>query len=131
MPPDRYIDGIDQASFLLDDEGQSRRDAVFMYIGKNFSAVRWREYKAHLFTVRTQSGAVEDMGVIGNGFLEQTAMAPHVYNLYLDPKERIPIAHHKMWTVPYITTLMLQHGRTMQAYPPKKPSIAGSYADQQ
>jgi len=47
IPSDRYIDGIDQTSFLLADDGQSRREAVYMWLGARFMAMRMREYKVH------------------------------------------------------------------------------------
>ena len=45
MPTDRYIDGIDQTSFLLTDNGQSNRKYIYYWLGSNFSAVRVGEYK--------------------------------------------------------------------------------------
>ena len=38
LPTDRYIDGIDQTSFLLADDGQSNREKVYIWN----EADRWR-----------------------------------------------------------------------------------------
>lgn len=55
IPSERYIDGIDQTALLLADDGQSRRDAVFMYSENNFVAVRWLEYKVHIKVMETHA----------------------------------------------------------------------------
>ena len=40
IPSTNYIDGVDQTSFLLSDNGISNRNAVFMYSETSFMAVR-------------------------------------------------------------------------------------------
>ena len=45
LPKDRYIDGIDQTSFLLHDEGKSNRECVFFWWKSELTALRMREYK--------------------------------------------------------------------------------------
>ena len=46
-PTDRYIDGIDQTSFLLGDSGQSNRKFMFYWNENTLSAVRCSEFKYH------------------------------------------------------------------------------------
>ncbi|WP_217633733.1 hypothetical protein [Thiocapsa roseopersicina] len=55
IPTDRYIDGIDQTSLLLADDGRSRREKVYIWSEKNLMAMRMYEYKIHLKVVETQA----------------------------------------------------------------------------
>ncbi|HEU0116604.1 MAG TPA: sulfatase-like hydrolase/transferase, partial [Thermomicrobiales bacterium] len=48
LPADRYIDGIDQTSWLLaagDDRQESNRECVYGWVGQEFYFTRWREMK--------------------------------------------------------------------------------------
>ena len=47
IPTDRYIDGIDQTSFLLADDGQSKREKVYVWNEHDLMAMRMYEYKIH------------------------------------------------------------------------------------
>lgn len=47
IPRDRIIDGIDQTSLLLNGEGHSRRDYVFIYSGPKLGATVKEHYKMH------------------------------------------------------------------------------------
>ena len=46
LPKDRYVDGIDQASFLVADNGQSNRRSRIYTLNQFFSGVRIDEFKA-------------------------------------------------------------------------------------
>ena len=48
LPTDRYIDGVNQTSFLLHDEGKGNRECVFFWFKSDPMAVRMREYKEHV-----------------------------------------------------------------------------------
>ena len=45
IPNDRYIDGVDQTSFLLDPEGVSNRKFLYYWLVNVFSALRVGEWK--------------------------------------------------------------------------------------
>ena len=45
IPKDRYIDGVDQTSFLLADGGLSNRKYIWYWLMDTFSAMRVAEYK--------------------------------------------------------------------------------------
>ncbi|MBW1873087.1 MAG: sulfatase-like hydrolase/transferase [Deltaproteobacteria bacterium] len=47
IPTDRVIDGIDQTALLLNGEGHSRRDYVFIYAGPTLAATVKLHYKMH------------------------------------------------------------------------------------
>lgn len=119
VPADRYIDGIDQTPFLLADNGESAREAVFFYNADMFAGVRWRYYKMSISEVQTGSGNVRDFGGLDNAHF---IIPPngYMYNLYLDPRERRSILIEKAWAPSYaLGPLMGVHGATMAKYRPK------------
>lgn len=119
VPADRYIDGIDQTSFLLADNGESAREAVFLWNVDLFSAVRWRYYKMATSEIQIGSGNVRDMGGLDNAQV-MTPLNGWMYNLYLDPKERKSVLIEKAWAPSYaLGPLIAVHGATMAKYPPK------------
>lgn len=89
LPADRYMDGIDQTSFLLTDEGQSKRDRVYVFVEHDFMAFRMLEYKMHFkYTTDERVDANIDQSAIN-----QTGLAPWLFNLYTTPKENITDGH--------------------------------------
>ena len=49
VPADRQIDGMDMRDFLLGDAEESGRDDVLCIQGNRLQAIKWRQWKAHLF----------------------------------------------------------------------------------
>jgi len=88
IPDQRYIDGIDQTSFLLSDDGLSNREAVYYYMGNTFSAMRVGPFKFHRYIAEASSRD----GIPGflNGSTLERTFGVYAFNLYLDPKERRP-----------------------------------------
>jgi arylsulfatase len=117
VPSDRYIDSIDQTSFLLADDGDSNRKYQYYWLGPRFSAIRFGEYK--FMTV--VSGEM-DTDYIEGGFGGSATQLAYgaLYNLWLDPKESHNFMIRKL---PYITLYeqgVARHLATFQAYPPKR-----------
>lgn len=95
IPADRYIDGIDQTSFLITSNGLSKRDRVHIWVEKKFMAIRMFEYKMHF----QYTNSVADMMNIDYSSTGQVGLAPWLFNLYIDPKERMPVGHRmNAWT---------------------------------
>lgn len=116
IPTDNYIDGIDQTSFLLADDGKSKRDAVFMYAENDLTAVRWLEYKVH-FRVFLNQAAHRNLD---ESTLENLGMSPWVYNLYMDPKEQTSTGHSRFeWGIPQVLQRAARHSATFEKYPRK------------
>lgn len=116
IPEDNYIDGIDQSSFLIADDGESKRDAVFMYSENNFMAVRWMEYKAHFKVFQTMVPRRN----LDESAISETGMSPWVYNLYMDPKEQASNGHLRFeWGLPQIVARVGRHMATFERYPRK------------
>jgi arylsulfatase len=74
---------VNQASFLLQDEGQDNRECVFFWFKSELMAVRMREYKEHLKVILPQSTFMH----IEMATAQDTATAPWLFDLYIDPKE--------------------------------------------
>jgi arylsulfatase len=119
IPAERYIDGIDQTSFLLSDKGQSAREAVYFYNAEMFAGARWRYYKLVTSEVQVGSGNVRDVGGLDNN---QVIIPTNglMYNLYTDPKERRSQLITNAWAPSYaLGPLMAVHGASLRKYPPK------------
>jgi arylsulfatase len=91
VPKDRYIDGIDQASFLIADKGLSNRRSRIYTLNAHFSAVRIDEFKfissleleKAIFPRGYQAG-------FSGAIVGETGGATMV-NLYTDPQEDVNI----------------------------------------
>ena len=116
LPKDRYYDFVDQTSFLLHDQGQSHRAAVYFWWGAELMACRMAEYKAHIKVVLPQSTHLYiDMATV-----EDVGLAPWLFNLYIDPKEEKTVGHRRnAWLATVVGKLKL-HAATFKKYPPKK-----------
>ena len=89
IPTDRYIDGIDQTSFLLADDGRSLREKVYVWNERDLMAMRMLEYKIHVKVVQSHAQWLDiDMTTVSD-----VGLAPWVFNLYIDPKEQYPVGH--------------------------------------
>src|SRR5512135_1920576 len=117
VPGDRYVDSIDQTSFLLADAGDSNRKFLYYWLGDKFSAVRFGEYK---FMAVTAQDVPNDYIEGGFGGSATTMAYGALYNLYLDPKETHNFMIRKL---PYITLYeraAARHMATFKAFPPKR-----------
>ena len=115
LPDDRYWDGIDQTSFLLAENGESRREHVYHWLGSTLAAMRMREYKAHLHVAVAQ----EKFLWIDMATVVPTGVAPWIFNLYIDPKEEYPVGHRmNAWTASLGAELKA-HAATFARFPPK------------
>ena len=119
IPADRYIDGIDQTSFLLMDDCQSARENVYFWMGGTFAAMRMREYKIHTKVIIPQASFLW----IDMATMNDVGTAPWLFNLYIDPKEEYAVGHRMS---PWLATMgaeMKAHGATFAKYPPKKVGL--------
>ncbi len=117
LPTDRYIDGVDQTSFLLTPDGDSNRKYHHYWLLKNYSAIRCGEYKMML-----RSTSDEDSGAAGPGGFTgvlQEHTYPKLYNLYLDPKESHTYLTRKLSYMEAFQLGIRQHLGTFRKFPPK------------
>ncbi len=115
LPGDRYYDFIDQTSFLLDDKGQSKREAVYFWWGKELMACRMKEFKAHVKVILPQTTHT----YIDLSTIQDTGLAPWYFNLYLDPKEEMTVGHRLDPWMATVAGKLKAHGATFHKYPPK------------
>jgi arylsulfatase A-like enzyme len=99
IPRDRVIDGVDQTALILEGEGNSRRDYVYVYQGDVLAAVVKQEFKMH----------VAPAGVPG-------AAAP-VFNVYRDPREENPHIGMALWSGASFQDMVKRHKMKMKTYP--------------
>jgi arylsulfatase A-like enzyme len=118
IPKDRYIDGVDQASFLLAPDGLSNRKFHYYWLAETFSGLRCGEYKMLLNA--TSDNATDAAGPGGfTGVLERFAYA-RLYNLYLDPKEQHNYLTRKLAYLDAFQYGIRNHLSTFHRFPPKK-----------
>lgn len=115
IPTDRYIDGIDQSAFLLADDGETGRENVYFWLGAQLTAMRMREYKVHTKVVEPDATHLW----IDMAKLQDTALAPWLFNLYIDPKESYAVGHRMNAWQASMGAEMKAHAATFQKYPPK------------
>ena len=116
VPADRYIDGVDQTSFLLADDGESNRAAIYYYMLDKFSAIRVGPYKQHMYLL-TPAASEGIPGYINGSILQKTG-GIYVHNLYLDPKERRPFGLRTALITKQLQGAIKRHKATFIAYPP-------------
>jgi arylsulfatase A-like enzyme len=101
IPTDRIVDGIDQTSLLLNGDGFSRRDYVFIYTGDQLAATVKGRFK------RDWRNALPGLS------------GPEFYDLYNDPREvqgkLIPMFAAK----PMFSIMKTRHLMMKKAYPDK------------
>ncbi len=117
LPKDRYIDGIDQTSFLLSNEGDSNRKYEYYWLMKTLSAVRAGEFKFLRAASTTTADDVVNMGGF-SGVAEDFSYGK-MFNLYLDPKETHSYLIRKLVYNQVFQAALKRHADTFKRYPPK------------
>lgn len=115
IPTDRYMDGIDQTSFLLADNGLSNREKVYVWSGKDLMAMRMYELKIHVKVVETKAQWLDiDMTTVSD-----VGLAPWLFNLYIDPKEQYAVGHRMSAFLASMLAELKGHAATFKKYPAK------------
>lgn len=120
LPKDHYVDGIDQTSFLLADEGESCRYSRIYTLNQFFSAVRIDEFK--LTIVAELEGAIFPRGYSAgfSGAIETQTGGTAMVNLYTDPQEDVNIGvRHLPVTVPLLDEAK-RYEEVLKKYPPQE-----------
>ena len=119
LPKDRYVDGIDQASFFIADDGQSCRRSRIYTLNQYFSGVRIDEFKS-IFTAELE-GAIFSRGYNAgfSGAIVTETGGGTMVNLYTDPQEDISVGIRH---IPMGVTLLAEVNRyqeVLKKYPPQ------------
>ena len=120
LPADRYIDGIDQTSFLLTADGKSKREKVYMWAETDLMAMRMWEYKIHVKITETHAQWLD----IDMSTKAEVGLAPWLFNLYIDPKEQYPVGHRMNAFLASMAGELKGHAATFKKYPPKNIGLA-------
>jgi arylsulfatase len=121
VPDDRFVDGIDQTSFLLADTaiegGRSHRKYHYYWLQTMFSALRCGEYKMMVSSISDDDRDVVNPG----GFTGSERRYPYgrLYNLYLDPKETHSYLIRKLAYIEAFTNGIGRHLGSFARFPPK------------
>lgn len=86
VPAKTYIDGIDQASFWISDNGTSNRKSVFYCWNDEISAVRVDEFK-FMPIVQILNSVVQAGHIGGFSGTMQQSNGSTMFNLYTNPQE--------------------------------------------
>jgi arylsulfatase A-like enzyme len=115
VPDDRQIDGMDMREFLLGAAEQSGRDTVLCIQGNRLQAVKWRQWKAHLFQQDELMSTWTPYNI------------PHLHNLEWDPREEHEVDFPHGWVLHPMAAAVQAFIKTLVIEPPIKPGIPDPY----
>ena len=115
MPGDRQIDGMDMRGFLLGDAEESGRDTVLCLQGNRLQAIKWHQWKLHLFQ---QDDSLSTFAPYN---------APHLHNLEWDPREEHQVDFPHGWVLHPMAAAAAAFLRSLAAEPPIKPGTPDPY----
>ncbi len=115
VPSDRPIDGVDQLDFFLGKQEASNREGFPAYVADRLSAVKWRNWKAHLIWQENMYAT------------PQTLPLPKVINLLTDRKEERNVAAHNSWVMDPMTRIIGELEASLKKYPPIKLGTPDPY----
>ncbi|HEY5142263.1 MAG TPA: sulfatase-like hydrolase/transferase, partial [Solirubrobacteraceae bacterium] len=115
VPEDRIIDGMDMGDFLLGEAEESGRDTVLCLQGNRLQAVKWHQWKAHLFAQ--------------DEFMSTWAPynMPRLHNLEWDPREEHPVDFPHGWVVHPMAAAAGAFLKSLAMEPPIKPGTPDPY----
>jgi arylsulfatase len=118
LPSDRYLDAVDQTSFLLapSNEGEvvSNRKFQHYWLTLHFSALRVGEYKYMTASITDDDTDVLNPGGF-TGSVQQYGYG-RLYNLYLDPKESRSYMIRKLVYIDAMLAEIARHRRTFREW---------------
>lgn len=115
VPSDRQIDGMDMRNFLLGAADGSGRDAILCLQGNRLQAVKWRQWKAHLFL---QDEALSTWAPYN---------VPHLHNLEWDPREEHEVDFPHAWVFHPMAAAAISFLKTLAIEPPIKSGTPDPY----
>jgi arylsulfatase A-like enzyme len=120
VPTDRFIDSVDQTSFLLSPDGESNRKFHYYWLLTSMAALRVGEYK---YVMRGMSE--DDRDVLNPGGFSGSVEAyayGKLFNLWLDPKETRSYLIRKLVYIELLQQAIARHQRTFREFPNRPPA---------
>jgi arylsulfatase len=118
VPTDRYVDGIDQTSFLLAPDGMSCRKYHYYWLVDTFSGLRVGEYKWMLSSTSDDDSDVHGAG--GFTGVSQRYTYPRLFQPVSRPQGEQELPHAEARLPRGVREGMRDHLATFQTYPPKR-----------
>jgi arylsulfatase len=115
VPTDRQIDGMDMANFLLGDAEESGRDIVLCLQGSRLQAVKWHQWKVHLFKQDDFYSTWSPYNI------------PHIHNLEWDPREEHTVDFAHFWVAHGVAPAVATFLMSFAIEPPIKPGTPDPY----
>ena len=106
IPQDRPIDGVDQLEFFRGHQDHSNRDGFPAYVANRLSAIKWRNWKAHLIWQENMYDP------------PQTLALPKLINLFTDPKEERDVAAKNSWVLDPVMKILDDFEASLKQHPP-------------
>ena len=119
IPPNvRPIDGIDQADFLLNHDGEekveSKRDHLLTFQGDEMMAVRWKQFRLYFTDILPQEG----LTTLGGGASRSTpTLGQIIYNIEQDPREENNVALRTAWIIPFVQEHIAGYLKSLKDHP--------------
>ena len=118
VPKDRVIDGVDQLDFFLGKQENSNREGFPAYVSDRLSAVKWRNWKMHLFWQENMYDPPQKLPL------------PKIINLLTDLKEQRDVNMANSWVRQPMEKIIRDLEASLQKYPPIKPGTPDPYVPQ-
>jgi len=116
---DTYIDGVDQASFLVADDGQSSRRSRIYTLNQYFSAARVDEFK-YILTGEIENAFFQKGDVGGfSGAIAADTGGMVVVNLYTNPQEDVGSGIRHIPSAGVAVLAAATYMKELVAYPPQ------------
>jgi len=115
VPKDRPIDGVDQSNFFLGKQESSNREGFPAYVADRLSAVKWRNWKMHLFLQENMYDPPQKLPL------------PKIINLLTDLKEQRDVNMANSWVRQPMEQIISELETSLQKYPPIKPGTPDPY----
>lgn len=118
VPADRYVDGIDQASFLVADGGLSNRRSVIYWMLDTFAAVRIDEFKYHMAVQITDMIAKKGWNAGFSGGIVNKTGGEVMFNLYTHPQEDAVVGIRHLPVAGILQLESLRYDEVLTKFPP-------------
>jgi arylsulfatase len=115
VPDDRQIDGMDMRPFLLGGAEESGRETIIHMNGNRIQAIKWRNWKAHLFRQDEFMSTWEPLN------------EPHLFNLEWDLREEHQVSFPHAWIVYPMGQAAAGFLKSLAIEPPIKPGTPDPY----
>jgi arylsulfatase A-like enzyme len=115
VPKDRPIDGVDQLDFFLGKQETSNREGFPAYVADRLSAVKWRNWKAHLIWQENMYAPPQKLPL------------PKIINLLTDLKEERDVGAQNSWVADPVVKIIGELEASLKIHPPIKVGAPDPY----